>query len=106
MDNVSCDSLDEIYQDVRKAFEEKLEALVTKLKGSVQYDELITMREKAYEVIEEFKIIEEELPERIIDESHPDNFRLLRISIKKLTLRLGPVYRKKCLTVEFLELSN
>lgn len=28
MDNVSCDSLDEIYQDIRKAFEEKLEALV------------------------------------------------------------------------------
>jgi hypothetical protein len=119
MDNVSCDSLDEIYQDIRKAFEEKLEALVTKLKGSVQYDELITMREKAYEVIEEFKTIEEVLPERIVDESHPDNFRLLRnlmmlmellcqnrMSIKKLTLRLGPVYRKKCLTVEFLELSN
>lgn len=78
MDNVSCDSLDEIYQDIRKAFEEKLEALVTKLKGSVQYDELITMREKAYEVIEEFKTIEEVLPERIVDESHPDNFRLLQ----------------------------
>lgn len=78
MNNVSYDSLDEIYQDVRKAFEEKLEALVTKLKGSIQYDELITMREKAYEVIEEFKTIEEELPERIVDESHPDNFRLLQ----------------------------
>ncbi|MDV0603820.1 hypothetical protein RZO85_29770, partial [Raoultella ornithinolytica] len=78
MDNVSYDSLDEIYQDIYKAFEEKLEALVTKLKGSVQYDELITMREKAYEVIEEFKTIEEELPERIVDESHPYNFRLLQ----------------------------
>lgn len=102
-----------------RLFEEKLEALVTKLKGSVQYDELITMREKAYEVIEEFKTIEEVLPERIVDESHPDNFRLLQefndvngiivpkpYVYKKLTLRLGPVYRKKCLTVEFLELSN
>ena len=26
MDNVSCDSLDEIYQDIRKALEEKLTA--------------------------------------------------------------------------------
>jgi hypothetical protein len=48
---MSCDSLDEIYQDVYEAFEEKFETLVTKLKDSVQYDELSMMRTKLMKLL-------------------------------------------------------
>lgn len=76
MSNVILDLLNSFHRDVYKAFDEKLEALVTKIKGSAQYDKLITIRTNAYKAIEEFKTIEEALPDRIVDESHPSNFRL------------------------------
>jgi hypothetical protein len=116
---MSCDSLDEVYEDVYEAFEEKFETLVTKLKDSVQYDELSTMRKKLMRLLRNLRpsrrYCRRELlmnPIQIISVYYRNLMMLMellcqnRMSIKKLTRRLEPVYRKKCLTVEFLELSN
>ena len=65
MNTMIRNALDEVYDDVYEAFEEKFETLVTKFKDSGQNEELSMIRTNAHEIIEEFKAIEEELPERL-----------------------------------------
>ncbi|AID88106.1 hypothetical protein AI2828V5_5099 [Klebsiella oxytoca] len=96
MNTMIRNALDEVYDDVYEAFEEKFETLVTKFKDSGQNEELSMIRTNAHEIIEEFKAIEEELPERIVDKSYPGNFRLYQefIDVNGIVVPKPYVYKK------------
>lgn len=96
MESVSDRFFDDVYHDMCKAFEETFDELATKLEGSGQYDDLNTMRKNAYEAIEEFKVIEKALPERIVDELNPDNFHvhLEYIEIEGIMVPKPHIYKK------------
>ncbi|EKM8121280.1 hypothetical protein PVO54_004712 [Enterobacter hormaechei] len=96
MKNMSDRFFDDVYHDMCKAFEEKFHELATKLEGSGQYEDLNTMRKNAYELIEEFKVIEKVLPERIVDESNPDNLHILLeyIEIEGIMVPKPRIYKK------------